>query len=99
MSEYTDEIERIREEVSAEIRADVAMSRRQAEEEAFSELVRDYVADTCNRFAFGGVVNALNTIASACSELSMIEDDDWERAAVLIEDFSNQVDLKYGGEK
>ena len=45
--------------------------------------------------SIGGVVNLLTTIATICEERSQLEGDDWEKAAIAINDCSDECDLKY----
>ena len=65
------------------------------EEARFEALLKSYILDTSTRFAFGGVVNALSSIARICENCSSLEGDEWERASIAIDDFSSSVDFKY----
>ncbi len=65
------------------------------EEARFEALLKSYILDTSDRFAFGGVVNALSTLARICENYSSLGDDEGERASLAIDDFSSTVDFKY----
>jgi hypothetical protein len=65
------------------------------EENNFDDLLREYIVNDKKRFAFGGIVNLLTSIASIMSKLSQIEGDDFEKAAEEIDLCATACDLKY----
>ena len=42
-----------------------------------------------------GMCNTLTMLADVCTEASQLEDDDWEKASILIADCADDCDLKY----
>ena len=42
-----------------------------------------------------GLCNTLTMLADVCTEASQLEDDDWEKASILIADCAAACDLKY----
>lgn len=75
----------------------------EANETAFDLAVRDYVL-RLKPYKHGGVVNAIQTIARVCEQhaqegegLSRQGREDYEKAAAMIDAFSETVDFEYGG--
>jgi hypothetical protein len=87
-------------QIAAELRAGreiLAESNRLAarvEEGRFEDLLRKYVLSD-PRFRFGGVHNLLASVARVCEELSQLEDDEYEQAAIAIDLCADACDLKY----
>ena len=78
-----------------EILAQANHSARHLEESRFEEVLRGYIVNSNRRYAFGGIVNLLTSAAAIMEEQSQLESDDWERAAILINECADSVDFKY----
>lgn len=73
----------------------ITETKRDEQERAFEALIDAYIDNAGRRFSFGGVHNLVATIARACEKRSQIEGDDWEKAAIALDNAADAVDLKY----
>ena len=76
----------------------LAKSNRDAQLEAeqrFENALKDYIDNHGRRYAFGGLTNLIASIARICEERSRIEGDDYETAAIALDECAERVDLKY----
>ena len=79
---------------------DAELDERYEREREMEAMLRKYILDGQSQlFTYGGVVNALSTIARICEEQSKIEDDDYKKAAILIDECAAACDLRYSEEE
>ena len=64
-------------------------------EQRLEQTLRDYIDNHGRRYAYGGIVNLVASIARICEERSALEGDSWECAAIALDECSSAVDLKY----
>ena len=76
----------------------LAKSNRDAQLEAeqrFENALKDYIDNHGRRYAYGGIVNLVASIARICEERSRLEGDDYETAAIALDECAEKCDLKY----
>jgi Glu-tRNA(Gln) amidotransferase subunit E-like FAD-binding protein len=81
-------------DTSTNLRADNLAAAR-VEEQRFDAMLKAYIDNDTKRFAHGGIHNLLMTIGTIMADRSLLESDDYEKAANFIYDAASACDMKY----